>query len=44
MFDLELNYNKLLKAIETLKMKGAECVILGCTKIPLIITQENWVR
>lgn len=28
-------------AIENLKNKGAECVILGCTEIPLIITPEN---
>lgn len=30
-----------VKAIETLKQEGAECVILGCTEIPLIITPEN---
>lgn len=28
-------------AIETLKDQGAECVILGCTEIPLIITDKN---
>ena len=28
-------------AIEDLKRRGAECVILGCTEIPLIITAEN---
>ena len=28
-------------AIEDLKLKGAECVILGCTEIPLIVTDEN---
>jgi amino-acid racemase len=28
-------------AIEQLKKRGAECVILGCTEIPLIITPEN---
>ena len=28
-------------AIENLKSKGAECVILGCTEIPLIITPAN---
>lgn len=27
--------------IGTLKQQGAECVILGCTEIPLIITTEN---
>ena len=30
-----------LGAIEDLKSRGAECVILGCTEIPLIITAEN---
>jgi aspartate racemase len=30
-----------LNAIEDLKSKGAECVILGCTEIPLIVTPEN---
>ena len=29
------------KAIEDLQADGAECVILGCTEIPLIITAEN---
>lgn len=28
-------------AIETLRKVGAECVILGCTEIPLIINSEN---
>ena len=28
-------------AIDDLKTKGADCVILGCTEIPLIITPEN---
>ena len=28
-------------AIEDLKSRGAECVILGCTEIPLIVTEEN---
>ncbi|NNF07526.1 MAG: hypothetical protein HKN21_12260 [Candidatus Eisenbacteria bacterium] len=28
-------------AIDDLRDQGAECVILGCTEIPLIITQEN---
>jgi len=28
-------------AIEKLKSEGAECVILGCTEIPLIINSEN---
>lgn len=30
-----------LKAIDDLKSRGAECVILGCTEIPLIVTPEN---
>jgi aspartate racemase len=30
-----------LHAIEDLKSNGAECVILGCTEIPLIVTPEN---
>ena len=28
-------------AIADLKSRGAECVILGCTEIPLIVTEEN---
>lgn len=30
-----------LQAIDDLKSKGAECVILGCTEIPLIVTSTN---
>lgn len=30
-----------LSAIDELKAHGAECVILGCTEIPLIVTPEN---
>ena len=30
-----------LTAIEDLKSRGADCVILGCTEIPLIVTEEN---
>jgi aspartate racemase len=30
-----------IQAIEDLKSKGAECVILGCTEIPLIVTSAN---
>ena len=30
-----------LRAIEDLKSRGAECVILGCTEIPLIVTSAN---
>ena len=30
-----------IDAIETLKARGVECVILGCTEIPLIITEAN---
>ena len=30
-----------LQAIKDLKAKGAECVILGCSEIPLIVTSSN---
>jgi aspartate racemase len=30
-----------LGAIEDLKSRGAECAILGCTEIPLIVTDAN---
>lgn len=30
-----------LEAIDDLRARGAECVILGCTEIPLIITAAN---
>lgn len=30
-----------LRAIDDLRSKGADCVILGCTEIPLIITSDN---
>lgn len=30
-----------LRAIDDLKSRGAECVILGCTEIPLIVTPAN---
>lgn len=30
-----------LHAIDDLAAKGADCVILGCTEIPLIVTSEN---
>jgi len=33
--------DRFLGAIEDLKSRGAECVILGCTEIPLIVTPEN---
>jgi aspartate racemase len=33
--------NNFLGAIEDPKSRGAECVILGCTEIPLIVTPEN---
>lgn len=29
------------QAIEELKARGAECVVLGCTEIPLIINADN---
>lgn len=33
--------DRFLGAIEDLKSRGSECVILGCTEIPLIVTEEN---
>jgi aspartate racemase len=30
-----------LGAVDNLKTLGAECVILGCTEIPLVVTPEN---
>jgi len=33
--------DRFLGAIEALKSRGAECVILGCTEIPLIVTDGN---
>lgn len=33
--------DQFLSAIDDLKARGAECVILGCTEIPLIVTPEN---
>lgn len=30
-----------LGAIDDLKSRGAECVVLGCTEIPLIVNNEN---
>jgi aspartate racemase len=30
-----------LDAIDALRARGAECAILGCTEIPLIVTAEN---
>ena len=30
-----------VRAIEDLRAAGADCVILGCTEIPLIISEEN---
>ena len=32
---------RFVNAVEDLKARGAECVILGCTEIPLIITAAN---
>lgn len=37
----ESTTSEYVEAIEALKSAGAECVILGCTEIPLIITPEN---
>jgi aspartate racemase len=33
--------DRFLGAIDDLKSRGAECVVLGCTEIPLIVTPEN---
>jgi len=33
--------NLFVNTIADFKTKGAECVILGCTEIPLIITEDN---
>ena len=33
--------DRFLGAIEELKSRGADSVILGCTEIPLIVTPEN---
>jgi aspartate racemase len=33
--------DRFLKAIDDLKARGADCVILGCTEIPLIVTAAN---
>jgi aspartate racemase len=33
--------HRYVEAIDDLKRRGAQCVILGCTEIPLIITNEN---
>jgi len=30
-----------IRAIDDLQSRGAECVVLGCTEIPLIITSDN---
>ncbi len=30
-----------LRAIEELRLRGADCVILGCTEIPLIVSDSN---
>ena len=32
---------RFVDAIEDLKARGAECVILGCTEIPLIVSETN---
>jgi aspartate racemase len=39
-FDTETT-QRFVDAIEDLKARGAECVILGCTEIPLIVTETN---
>ena len=37
----ERTTNRFLHAIDDLKAQGAECVILGCTEIPLIVSPAN---
>ena len=37
----EKTTERFVHAIEDLQSAGAECVILGCTEIPLIISEEN---
>lgn len=37
----EATTRRFLDAIDGLKARGAQCVILGCTEIPLIVTREN---
>lgn len=37
----ESTTQEFLDAIAELESRGAECVILGCTEIPLIVTEEN---
>ncbi|HWN81403.1 MAG TPA: aspartate/glutamate racemase family protein, partial [Candidatus Udaeobacter sp.] len=32
---------RFVRAIDELKARGAECVVLGCTEIPLVITPAN---
>lgn len=38
---VESTTSSFISAIEGLKARGAECVILGCTEIPLIVTPDN---
>ena len=33
--------NLFLEAVDVLRSKGADCVVLGCTEIPLVITSDN---
>lgn len=33
--------DRFLRAIDDLRERGAECVILGCTEIPLIVSADN---
>jgi aspartate racemase len=37
----EQTTNLFLQAIVDLQSRGAECIVLGCTEIPLIITSDN---
>ncbi|MEQ8767848.1 MAG: amino acid racemase [Planctomycetota bacterium] len=38
---IDATTERFLRAIEDLRARGAECVILGCTEIPLIVTEDN---
>lgn len=37
----DISRNRFLKVVESLKLKGAQGVILGCTEIPLLIKPEH---
>lgn len=39
---MQSSKEKYIKIIKTLIKRGAECIILGCTEIPLLIKQEDF--